>query len=73
MVPTGNDRENLTSDEPMLKASWEMQLALLAAQNTLLLASALVSIHKDEGEGAINTRLAQVAPRLGIVKYQMDL
>ena len=48
----------------MLQASWEKQLALMAAENTLLLASALVRSHHDEGEGAVNTRLAQVAPRL---------
>jgi len=73
MVPTGNDRESVTGDEPLRQASWEKQLALLAAEHTLLFASALVKSHTDEGEGVVNTRLTQVAPRLGIVKYQMDL
>jgi hypothetical protein len=73
MAVTGNDQESVTGDEPLLQASWEKKLAFLAAENTLLFASALVRSHKDEGEGLVNTRLTQVAPRLGIVKYQMDL
>jgi hypothetical protein len=73
MVPAGNEREATTGNGPTLQPSWEKQLALMAAENILLFASALVKTQPEMGEGVVNTRLAQVAPRLGIVKFQMDL
>jgi hypothetical protein len=73
VVPSGSERESMGGGEQSLQDSWQKQLARLTAQNTLSFAAALVKTDVGEGEGAINTRLAQVAPRLGIVKFQLDL
>ena len=73
MIPTSNERETMTGNGPTLQASWEKQLVLMTAENILRFASALVKSHADEGEGIVSNRLAQVAPRLGIVKFQMEL
>ena len=32
MAVTGNDRESVTGDEPLLQASWEKKLALLGGR-----------------------------------------
>ena len=72
MVPTISERETM-GNAPTLEDSWQKQLARMTAQNTLSFAAALVRTDRGEGEGAINTRLAQVAPRLGIVKFKLDL
>jgi len=72
MVPTISERETM-GNAPALQDSWQKQLARMTAQNTLTFAAALVRTDRSEGEGATNTRLAQVAPRLGIVKFQLDL
>lgn len=73
MVPSLSERESVGGNEQSLQDSWQKQLARMAAQNTLYFAAALVKTDPGEGEGAVSTRLAQVAPRLGIVKFQMEL
>ena len=73
MAVTGNDRESVPVMSRCCRPPGRRNSHFLAAENTLLFASALVKSHDDEGEGMINTRLTQVAPRLGIVKYQMEL
>ncbi len=73
VIPASSEREAMTGTGSMLQPSWEKQLVLMAAENILRLASALVKSRSDEGEGIVSNRLAQVAPRLGIVKFEMEL
>ena len=73
MVPGMSEGASVGCSEQSLQDSWEKQLTHMTAQNTVNVAAALVRTDAGEGEGAINTRLTQVAPRLGIVKFQLDL
>lgn len=55
------------------RPSWEKQLVQMTTEHALALAYGLVRKEPGEGQGIVATRLAQIAPRLGMIKVSMDL
>lgn len=62
-----------SSDQQIISPSWEKSLTRMTADTAINLALSLVADRPGEGEGLRQQKLASVAPRIPIIKFQLEL